>query len=176
MDTVRKEKRLLVKKTVKRDRQHVSVLMAITADGVLDWVAYPGSIDATRFCNFVSTLPKSTVHSHLLMDNVAFHKTKSVKNMLSSINLEPLFIPAYTPDFNPIENIFSALKNIYRSLPHHVRIGSRVSQAVSMLAGNSCQNSFRHCWRLLLTSTYRHSGLLQSQKRSCALPRLSSAY
>ena len=50
------------------------------------------------------------------MDNVSFYKTKDVLDSFNKRKLTPLFIPPYTPECNPIENIFSVVKNTYRKL------------------------------------------------------------
>ena len=50
------------------------------------------------------------------MDNVAFHKTTEVKTYLQSKKCNLLFIPPYSPEFNPIELAFSKIKNAYRKL------------------------------------------------------------
>ena len=50
------------------------------------------------------------------MDNIAFHKTEKVAALLRSKNLEALYIPPYSPQFNPIEEVFSRLKHDFRKL------------------------------------------------------------
>ena len=44
------------------------------------------------------------------MDNVGFHKTKKILNYLDSKDINPVFTVPYTPDLNPIENVFSIIK------------------------------------------------------------------
>ena len=44
------------------------------------------------------------------MDNVSFHKSKSITNSLINNN-KILYIPPYSPQFNPIEEVFSFVKN-----------------------------------------------------------------
>ena len=50
------------------------------------------------------------------MDNVPFHKTSIVKQYLIDCKANILFTPPYSPDYNPIENAFSKIKNSYRKL------------------------------------------------------------
>ena len=52
------------------------------------------------------------------MDNVMFHKTTEVKNNLRSKNILFDFIPPYSPELNPIEEVFSSLKMNYYNLPN----------------------------------------------------------
>ena len=48
------------------------------------------------------------------MDNLQVHKTEEVTLELQSMNIEAIFAPAYSPDYNPIEFYFSQLKMIVR--------------------------------------------------------------
>lgn len=79
------------------------------------------------------------------MDNVAFHRSKSVDTISHDRRLEALFIPPYTPDFNPIENVFGALKTIYRKLEFESRMEDRVRKAIDGISESACHNSFAHC-------------------------------
>ena len=69
----------------------------------------------------------------LLMDNVAFHKTKAARALMESNNLIPLFIPPYTPQCNPIEEVFSVLKGIFRSLDYSLPLEYRVNASMDNL-------------------------------------------
>ena len=59
---------------------------------------------------------------HILMDNARIHH-KAVKAIVDSGNLV-LFIPPYSPDFNPIEEVFSSMKSYIKKLitPLHSKI------------------------------------------------------
>ena len=48
------------------------------------------------------------------MDNVSFHKSKRIIELVKSTNNKLLFIPPYSPDFNPIEEVFSEMKAYIR--------------------------------------------------------------
>ena len=45
------------------------------------------------------------------MDNVAFHKSHKIRDLIEGSGNHILFIPPYSPDFNPIEEVFSKLKS-----------------------------------------------------------------
>ena len=57
------------------------------------------------------------------MDNSSLHTTKLITDTLQNKKFESLFIPPYSPDCNPIENVFSVIKNRYRkiSTDHHLQ-------------------------------------------------------
>ena len=87
-----------------------SVLLAVSNTEVVDVIMVDGSINSDVFAMFVSRLG---VHGkkHLLMDNASIHKTKTVKAAIAATGMSPLFLPPYTPWFQPVEHCFSVLKN-----------------------------------------------------------------
>ena len=48
------------------------------------------------------------------MDNVLFHKTKIICDLFNKSTNKSLFIPPYSPQFNPIENVFAVIKNQFK--------------------------------------------------------------
>ena len=87
--------------------------MAVSLDGQSQYTMTHRPVDTTQFAAFVQTLnyPSGSV---ILMDNVAFHKSKIVREAFTAKNYTLLFTPPYFPDANPIENVFSMLKTRFR--------------------------------------------------------------
>ena len=71
--------------------------------------------NSQKYAAFIESLPFPP-GSVILMDNVAFHKSSTVREMLLSKEYTALYTPPYTPDANPVENIFSRFKSKFRSL------------------------------------------------------------
>jgi transposase len=68
-----------------------------------------GSFNKETFLAFLHQLqlpPKSV----LLLDNIKFHHSKDVKDYFEKIDIQPLYVPPYSPWFNPIEGCFSIVK------------------------------------------------------------------
>ena len=65
------------------------------------------------FAAFVRSLPFPT-GTVIVMDNASIHKTRAVREALAAKEYSPMYIPAYSPDFNPIENIFGVVKTAWR--------------------------------------------------------------
>jgi transposase len=56
---------------------------------------------------FVKSVPKGTT---AILDNASFHPAKKLKNLCQRHGIKLLFLPAYSPDFNPIEKTWANMK------------------------------------------------------------------
>lgn len=82
----------------------------------------------------------------VIMDNLGSHKSKAVRRAIRAVGARLLFLPKYSPDLNPIEQLFSNLK-------HHPRqIAARTTDTVCSALGpildtvtpDECSNYFTH--------------------------------
>lgn len=108
---------VLVKKTGFREK--VNLLSAISKPGGLRFMLVEGGIDAAKFCTFLDRLMKGRRRPvFLIMDNASIHRSKVVKEHVSSYNgkLRLYFLPPYSPDLNPDELVWNDLKTrgVYR--------------------------------------------------------------
>ena len=109
-----KGKRTYIKNKINnKTRTNKSVCTCITSDGNVKYNISLVPYNKTLFLSFLKSLklPKNTI---LLMDNVCFHHSKEVVNYIKTQDWSLLFTPPYSPWFNPIENVFSVVKNQYR--------------------------------------------------------------
>ena len=95
--------------------QRYHMLPAYAQDGIILSRIYSGSTDAALFEDFLKQLlqhcgrfpaPKSV----LVMDNASFHRSQRVEQLCSDAGVKLLYLPPYSPDFNPIEEYFAELK------------------------------------------------------------------
>lgn len=70
--------------------------------------------NSDSFLDFLKKSVRYLKNKYLLMDNVRFHKTNKVSEFLKNNNITPLFISLYSPQFDPIENVFSLLKSFIK--------------------------------------------------------------
>jgi transposase len=99
--------------------QRYQVLPAYAQDGVVYSQVFRGSTDSDVFEDFIDALlphcgrwpePKSV----LVMDNASFHHSGRVGEMCAAAGVKLLYLPPYSPDFNPIEEFFSELKRFVK--------------------------------------------------------------
>lgn len=112
-------KRLHVRAQSTLRRKKYTLIMAISKDGIVHHEILDHNCKTPDFVKFIEN-PKVPQCSTLLMDNVQFHKSLSVKDALSVKRCKQLFIPPYSPKTNAIENAFGVMKCKFRSLcPAH---------------------------------------------------------
>jgi transposase len=96
-------------------RSRLTLIMAISSTGVVHYDILDHNCRKTDFVQFIQQLPLvSCAGKKLLMDNVPFHHSKETLNAIKDKGCTPLFIPPYSPRFNAIEYVFSAVKRSYR--------------------------------------------------------------
>lgn len=120
-----------------------SMLMAISNKKIINYEIYKCNVDKIIFANFMRKLNNKFVNHHFLMDNVSFHKTKLITDILSSSSNKLLYIPPYSPQFNPIEEVFSQLKRNLRQF-NKCTIIQKIIKSISLISSINLLNYYRH--------------------------------
>lgn len=96
--------------------QNVSMVGAVGLRGVVALRSFEGAINTEKFLRFLrETLsPRMAKGDVLVMDNLRVHKAPEVLDELAKQGIRVLFLPPYSPEFNPIEMYWSAFKNRLR--------------------------------------------------------------
>ena len=91
---------------------------AIRLDGVIEpaCMACDGATNGSLFEFYVERylVPNLRVGDIVVMDNLAAHKAAAIERLITQAGATVRFLPAYSPDFNPIEAMFSKLKEFLR--------------------------------------------------------------
>ena len=97
---------------------NVSVAAAVRSDAVVAWTPHDGAVDGERFVAFVEkgVVPNLRPGDVVVMDNIKFHKAAEVTALIEKAGARVMFIPAYHPEFNAIEEAFSVVKSAVRRL------------------------------------------------------------
>jgi len=116
---------------------------AITAPFVIDQPMNSAIFKAyLEQCLIPTLMPGDTV----VMDNLSSHKSDDVRDMIEAAGASLLFLPPYSPDFNPIELAFSKIKAhlrraAERSIP---ALWDRIGTILDDFPANHCRNFFIH--------------------------------
>ena len=91
------------------------ILPAYSQDGIVIARAFQGSTDATMFLDFIEQLlchcnPYPQEKSVIIVDNASFHRAEEVEEACARAGVKLVYLPPYSPDFNPIEEFFAELK------------------------------------------------------------------
>ena len=110
------KKRVVEKVPLKRSKRR-SIVGAIRVDGTIRYRSFEGSINGKRFLEYlkVTLLPSIKPLDIVIMDNLNVHKVKGVEELILSVGAIPLYLPAYSPDLNPIELMWSKVKSFLKS-------------------------------------------------------------
>lgn len=104
-----------------------SLIMAISNKKILKYKLYKQqAINTDLYYLFLKELLTNITNKYILMDNVAFHKSKRIKDLVEESGNKILFIPPYSPDFNPIEEVFGELKSYLRRFINPIIINKNI--------------------------------------------------
>lgn len=97
-----------------------TMLSAIRLDGVIQSASlvYNGPTDAAVFLTYVENClaPSLKPRDIVVLDNLSSHKVKGVTEAIEAVGADAWYLPPYSPDFNPIEKMWSKVKAILRSI------------------------------------------------------------
>ena len=113
--------------------KNISLVCAIDSEGVKPSMSVEGAVDGRAFEIYIERFLAPTLRRGqiVVMDNLSVHKSRRVERLLHEAGAELLFLPAYSPDMNPIEEAFSKVKGILR------KVGSRTREALVEATGHA---------------------------------------
>ena len=135
----------------KKRKGKVSLLAAITQRGMKAeaCLIHEGSVDTAAFLSYVEhvLLPTLEPGQIVIMDNFTIHHNSNVQMLLESKDCRVFYLPTYSPDFNPIEHLFSKIKAFIRklrpdTLPSLIKT---FEDAVLSVIPDDVKNAFIHC-------------------------------
>lgn len=103
-----------------------------------------GPINGERFRLYVEKvlLPTLKPGDVVIMDNLGSHKGQAIRRLIRSAGVKLLFLPKYSPDLNPIEQVFAKLKHLLRKA--QARTLEAVCAAIGELLGAFTPDECRH--------------------------------
>jgi transposase len=98
--------------------ENISLVSAIGTEGVKPSMSVEGAVDGKAFEAYIRyfLVPELRRGQIVVMDNLSVHKSKRIEQLIEEAGATLLFLPPYSPDFNPIEEAFSKVKSILRKL------------------------------------------------------------
>src|ERR1700723_974159 len=116
---------------------------ALTAPCVID-----GPMNGNAFLAYVEQILAPTLRSDdiVVMDNLSAHKVPGVRQAIEATGAKLVYLPPYSPDFNPIEQLFAKLKALLRKAAERSvdRLWNRIATLLDAFSPNECANYFRN--------------------------------
>ena len=129
----------------------MTFLAALRSDQVTAPCVFDGPINGECFLLYVEQVLVPCLKSGdiVIMDNLGSHKGDAIRAAIRSVGARPLFLSPYSPDLNPIEQVFSKLKHILR------KAAARNPEAVTQAIANTLQTySKQECSNYLVKAGY----------------------
>jgi transposase len=126
------------------------VLASMSVEGMGPSLAVEGGTTARVFETYLERVLAPTLRSRgqvVVMDNLSAHKGERVREIIEGRGCELVYLPSYSPDFNPIEEAFSKIKGLLRKVEARSReaLLEAIGAAISALSARDARGFFEHC-------------------------------
>lgn len=123
-------------------------LAALRWDGMTAPAVFDGPINGRSFTAYVEQVLVPTLRPGdiVILDNLGSHKGKAVREAIEAAGAELRFLPPYSPDLNPIEQVFAKLKTLLRRAAPRTRqsLWRRIGSMLDNFSIPECQNYIRN--------------------------------
>ena len=139
----------LIDKTPHGHWKTTTLIAALGIQGVRCSTVVDGAVNADIFEAFVEQVlvPELRPGDVVVMDNLSSHKRARTRELIESAGAELVFLPPYSPDLNPIEMVFSKVKQLLRSLACRTKeaLWRAMQSVLDQITSTDAANCFRHC-------------------------------
>jgi len=129
--------------------QTTTMISSIRLNGTTACMALEGATDTESSRAYVQAVLMPTLRPGdiVVMDNLSPHKSDPTLALISQTGAQVRFLPAYSPDLNPIEMMWSKVKNSLRAMEArtHRDLIAAIGQALANVMARDAVNWFAHC-------------------------------
>jgi len=129
--------------------QNYTLLSAVRLSRALAPMLVDGPINGDSFATWVEEhlVPQLKFGDMVIMDNLPAHKSTRVEQAIANAGCTPVYLPPYSPDFNPIENMWSKIKAKLRQASARTldALVDAVRSALLAVTPEDCEGYFEHC-------------------------------
>jgi transposase len=128
---------------------NVSCLAALTPTGIIAPLAIEGAVDSGVFVPWLREwlLPRLAPGTTIVLDNLSVHKHADVRPAVEAAGCQVRYLPAYSPDFNPIELVFAKLKAHLRGVAARAfdPLVDAIGTGFTQVTPTDIAGYYRHC-------------------------------
>ena len=129
--------------------KNTTILSSIQLNGSLHYTTFSGGTTVEKFNQYLvnDLLPYLNPDSVLVMDNMKSHHAKAIKQLLEKAKVRYIFLPPYSPDLNPIENLWSKVKALLRKFKARTleTLPDAIQRAFRAVTLSDCSGWFCAC-------------------------------
>ena len=129
--------------------QTTTMISSIRLDGSTACMALEGTTDTESFRAYVDQMlvPTLRLGDIIVMDNLSPHKSDPTLALITNAGAQVLFLPAYSPDLNPIEKMWSKVKALLRTLEARTpaELVKAIGQALAQVTAQDALGWFASC-------------------------------
>jgi transposase len=128
--------------------KNTTLLSSMTLSGMGPSLAVEGATTACVFETYVEKvlLPSLEVGQVVVMDNLSAHRPKRIRELIEQHGCELLYLPSYSPDYNPIEEGFAKIKYLLRKAAARSKeaLVEAIAAALSAITAEDARGFFEH--------------------------------
>lgn len=139
----------LLDKTPHGHWKTTTLIAALGISGMRCSAVVDGAVNGDVFEAFVEQVlvPQLDDGDIVIMDNLSSHKRCRVRELIENAGARLVFLPPYSPDLNPIELVFSKVKQLLRSLACRTRerLWGTMQSVLDRVTASDAVNCYKHC-------------------------------
>ena len=126
----------------------MTFIAALRHDSIVAPWVIDGPINGATFQTYVEQVLAPTLRQGdiVILDNLGSHKAPAVRNAIRAAGARLFFLPAYSPDLNPIEQVFAKLKHLLRKAAERSKeaVWRRIGTLLDQFSPKECENYLKN--------------------------------
>jgi len=126
-----------------------TILVSVKLDGQMSSLLFGGALNGKLFIQYIKEFLSQILKEGdiVVLDNCTAHKVAGVKKAIEACGAKVLYLPAYSPDFNPVELLWSKVKAILRREKARTfeALEKALKLALDSVSVNDIAGWFKHC-------------------------------
>ena len=128
---------------------NLTLIGAIALRGLVGEITFPGATDTLAFRTYVTQVlvPNLWTGACVVMDNLPAHKVAGIREAIEKVGATLVYLPPYSPDFSPIENCWSKVKEFLRARAArtYAHLDQAITDALAAVTTKDVIGWFTHC-------------------------------
>jgi transposase len=138
-----------VGRTPRNHGPNMTLLASLTPEGIGPSVTIPGAVNGAAFVAYAERVlaPSLRPGQVVVLDNLSAHKREAARTAVEASGARLLFLPPYSPDFNPIELAFAKVKERLRAAAERTPDGlfAATAAAIDTVSATDVHGFYAHC-------------------------------